>query len=97
MSKPVCDVCGKETGGNGCIAINPAMPGSWYYGHWQCQPARAEYAIEEYALQTPAQVREWTLHLSEKRWFVNTDWDALLRRLGLDEGKDYRPAKGGNG
>lgn len=94
MSKATCDVCGKETGGRGCIAINPAMPDRWYYGHWQCQPARAEYAISEKELQTPEQVREWTLHLAEKRWFVNTDWDRLLVRLGI-EGKDYRPAKGG--
>lgn len=99
MSERVCDVCGKQTFGRAYLAIDPRKaqkrPTCWSYGHGDCLSPTLDYSIAESQIATPAQVQEWTQHVSRKGWFTNTDWEAMLRRLGFNEGKDYRPTKGG--
>lgn len=56
---------------------------SWQAFHWVCDPeAHSDsYWIAVERIRTSAQFIEWTGHLSEKRWFGDTDWPTLCHRV----------------
>lgn len=54
----------------------------WHITHWRCARRSGDiYYIEGTRIDTVAKALAWTLHLAEKRWYLSTDWDVVVRRL----------------
>ena len=57
----------------------------WHVIHDRCggeSRVSRPYGIDSGRLRTWRNVTAWTAHLTEKRWFAETDWPQLLRTAG---------------
>jgi hypothetical protein len=90
-----CEICGREPAISFSWFADPAR---WYAdqsGTWKfagaCSSERELYYVfirgRGQGFFDSVQSRErWLAHLSEKRWFDRTDFDAMLRRYGAAGG-----------
>jgi hypothetical protein len=61
---------------------------AWAVLHYACDsaPTTEAYEISAYRAGTARALLVWTLHLHEKGWVADTNWDALVRRLLTQSG-----------
>jgi hypothetical protein len=56
----------------------------WHWGHVRCIPDTM-YEIEANSFGTVSKALGWTLHLMEKDWVSNTNWNETVRRFHIVE------------
>lgn len=68
----------------GPVPLNEFLnaPGSvkWQWGHLACVTGDM-YQIPADRFDSLGKALDWTLHMTEKPWLPNTDWNSLVRRL----------------
>ncbi len=53
----------------------------WRWGHKFCIPDDGDYWMDAERLDTAGKMLSFTAHLMEKNWFLDTDWDQVIRRF----------------
>jgi len=54
----------------------------WQWNHADCGPDMG-YWFDASRISSPEQALNWTLHLGQKNWIHQTDWDTFVRELGF--------------
>lgn len=56
----------------------------WHIYHEKCDPSPDRYSDYWFGVErcrTYAELINWTAHLMDKNWLVNTDWSTFLQRV----------------
>lgn len=90
MERTVCDLCDVDDDNSFSLCIDPRECAKAYQRWlWLCSfcacsndvGSRYFYQIEEERISTVSEALEWTLHLAQKNWFLNTNWQETLYRI----------------
>lgn len=78
----------KDQHGDGLVNMDELLAypeaARWRPWHAACDPdpdAWRSYTIEIHRLRSLAEIIDWTAHLMEKEWLIDTNWDQVLRSV----------------